>query len=99
MRIARWQHGAEIGEGFVIGDRVVPFPDGLTVAQVLAQGLDAAHALFARVTASGTEPGEATHRQAQGPKAAHRSLTSGCSHRSYRPPSATSSRSRSMSRG
>ena len=48
MRIARWQHGAEIGEGFVIGDRVVPFPDGLTVAQVLAQGLDAAHALVER---------------------------------------------------
>ena len=67
MRIARWQRGAEIGEGFVIGDRVVPFPDGLMVAQVLAQGLDAAHALSARVTASGTEPGEATLRQAQGP--------------------------------
>jgi 2-keto-4-pentenoate hydratase/2-oxohepta-3-ene-1,7-dioic acid hydratase in catechol pathway len=67
MRIARWQRGAEIGEGFVIGDRVVPFPDGLTVGQVLAQGVDAAHALFARVTASGTEPGEATLRQAQGP--------------------------------
>ena len=27
-----------IGEGFVIDDRVVPFPDGLTVADVLARG-------------------------------------------------------------
>ena len=42
MRIARWQHGPEVGEGFVIDDQVVPFPDGLTVADVLAQGLDAA---------------------------------------------------------
>ena len=38
MRIARWRDGAEIGEGFVIDDRVVPFPDGLTVADVLTQG-------------------------------------------------------------
>ena len=44
MRIARWAAaGAEVGEGFVIDDRVVPFPDGLTVADVLARGLDAAH--------------------------------------------------------
>lgn len=49
MRIARWEHKAAVGEGFVIGDRVVPFPDGLRVADVLSQGLDAAHALFARV--------------------------------------------------
>ena len=41
MRIARWQHGAEVREGFVIDDRVVSFPDGLTVADVLAKGLDA----------------------------------------------------------
>ena len=62
MRIARWQStvaGRESPvverveasidrEGFVIDDRVVPFPDGLTVAEVLARGLDAAHALFER---------------------------------------------------
>ena len=61
MKIARWTlqsfgepvgpHGPTpgIGEGFVIEDRVVPFPDGLTVAEVLAQGLDGAHALLDRV--------------------------------------------------
>lgn len=48
MRIARWVDGADVGEGFVVGDDVVPFPDGLRVAEVLAQGLDAAHTLFAR---------------------------------------------------
>jgi 2-keto-4-pentenoate hydratase/2-oxohepta-3-ene-1,7-dioic acid hydratase in catechol pathway len=48
MRIARWRGGAEIGEGFVVGEHVVPFPDGLTVAEVLATGLDAAHALLDR---------------------------------------------------
>lgn len=48
MRIARWStpQGA-VGEGFVIGERVVPFPDGLTVADVLARGLDEAHRLSA----------------------------------------------------
>ena len=48
MRIARWRDGADTGEGFVIDDRVVAFPDDLRVADVLTQGLDAAHALFAR---------------------------------------------------
>ncbi|WP_136587982.1 fumarylacetoacetate hydrolase family protein [Microbacterium hydrothermale] len=48
MRIARWADGADVGEGFVDGDAVVPFPDGLRVAEVLAQGLEAALALFAR---------------------------------------------------
>ncbi|MFH8251196.1 fumarylacetoacetate hydrolase family protein [Microbacterium sp. B2969] len=36
-------------EGFLVDDRVVPFPDGKTVADILAGGLDAAHAAFARV--------------------------------------------------
>lgn len=50
MRIARWtRDGADTSDGFVIGDRVVPFPDGLTVAEVLARGLGEAHALFATV--------------------------------------------------
>ncbi len=48
MRIARWADGADVGEGFVDGDAVVPFPDGLRVAEVLAQGLEAAHVLFDR---------------------------------------------------
>ncbi|MET0781062.1 MAG: fumarylacetoacetate hydrolase family protein, partial [Microbacterium sp.] len=54
MRIARWRDGADVSEGFVIDDRVVAFPDDLTVADVLIQGLDAAHALFARTDATGT---------------------------------------------
>ncbi|MGN7799595.1 fumarylacetoacetate hydrolase family protein [Leifsonia sp. 22587] len=53
MRIARWTDGTgTVGEGFVVGDRVVPFPDGLTVAEVLARGLAEAHRVFATVTAS-----------------------------------------------
>jgi 2-keto-4-pentenoate hydratase/2-oxohepta-3-ene-1,7-dioic acid hydratase in catechol pathway len=48
MRIARWKQGSETGEGFVVGDRAVPFPDGLTVADVLSAGLESARDLFAR---------------------------------------------------
>ncbi|MCI0157530.1 fumarylacetoacetate hydrolase family protein [Leifsonia shinshuensis] len=49
MRIARWTpDGSVVGEGFVVGDRVVPFPDGLTVSDVLARGLAEARALSAR---------------------------------------------------
>lgn len=51
MKIARWTGG---GEGFIIGDRVVPFPDGLTVARVLAGGLPLAQALHHRVSDSRT---------------------------------------------
>ncbi|WP_285115632.1 fumarylacetoacetate hydrolase family protein [Leifsonia sp. fls2-241-R2A-40a] len=55
MRIARWTTAdSGLREGFVIGDRVVPFPDGLTVADVLARGLAEAPALLARVQ---DEPG------------------------------------------
>ncbi|ANJ27130.1 fumarylacetoacetate hydrolase family protein [Agromyces aureus] len=56
MRIARWIDGTDVGEGFVIDDRVVPFPDGATVAEVLAQGLEAAHALFAPATDAAGRP-------------------------------------------
>lgn len=56
MRIARWEHAGEVGEGFVVGDGVVPFADGLRVAEVLSQGLDAAHDLFARVDAATATP-------------------------------------------
>ncbi|MDQ1082112.1 MULTISPECIES: fumarylacetoacetate hydrolase family protein [Microbacterium] len=56
MRIARWADGADVGEGFVVGDEVVPFPDGLRVAEVLAQGLSAAAALFERRDRSAARP-------------------------------------------
>lgn len=56
MKIARWIDGADLGEGFVIDERVVPFPNGLRVAQVLAQGLPATRRLFDRVA---EEPGVA----------------------------------------
>ncbi|MFB7893742.1 fumarylacetoacetate hydrolase family protein [Microbacterium sp. NPDC056044] len=63
MRIARWIDRASAGsavpepfEGFVVADRVVPFPDGQTVADILAGGVDAAHAAFGRVKG---EPGTA----------------------------------------
>lgn len=49
MRIARWVDGSAVGEGFVIGERVVAFAGGATVADILAGGLDAAHAAFAAV--------------------------------------------------
>ena len=56
MRIARWTDGADVGEGFVVGSEVVPFPDGLRVAEVLAQGLSALPELFARRDASRARP-------------------------------------------
>lgn len=49
MRIARWTRGGTVSEGFVIGDGVVPFPRGLTVADVLAAGLAELPALAAEV--------------------------------------------------
>ncbi|QKJ20537.1 fumarylacetoacetate hydrolase family protein [Microbacterium hominis] len=42
MRLARWIHDGVLGEGFVVGDRVVAFADGETVADVLRDGLAAA---------------------------------------------------------
>jgi 2-keto-4-pentenoate hydratase/2-oxohepta-3-ene-1,7-dioic acid hydratase in catechol pathway len=53
VRIARWIEGGDLGEGFVIDDRVVPFPNGLRVSQVLAQGLPAAQRLLERVADAG----------------------------------------------
>jgi len=46
VRVARWRDGADLGEGFVIGDAAVPFPRGLTVSEVIAQGLAAARGLY-----------------------------------------------------
>lgn len=58
MKITRWDHAGTIGEGFVVDDRVVPFPDGHTVASVLPGGLELAHRLFERIAdASGSEIG------------------------------------------
>jgi 2-keto-4-pentenoate hydratase/2-oxohepta-3-ene-1,7-dioic acid hydratase in catechol pathway len=60
MRIARWTPrdilpGADaIGEGFVVDDGVVPFPDGLTVADVLHRGRAELEALALRATGPGT---------------------------------------------
>ena len=34
MRIARWLHDGRIHEGVVAGSRVIPFPDGVTVASL-----------------------------------------------------------------
>ena len=59
MRIARWresEEGADVREGFVIDDRVVSFPDQLTVADVLANGLDAVGDLFSRVADAESTP-------------------------------------------
>ncbi|WP_396646229.1 fumarylacetoacetate hydrolase family protein [Microbacterium sp.] len=56
MRIARWADGADVGEGFVDGTSVIPFPDGLRVAEVLAQGLSAASALYARRATAAARP-------------------------------------------
>ena len=50
MRLARWRDGQAIGEGFVIGDDVVPFPGGHTVASVLTAGLERARAVYAQVS-------------------------------------------------
>lgn len=50
MRIARWSDAAgERHEGFVVDERVVPFPENLTVTDVLAGGLAAAGELLERV--------------------------------------------------
>lgn len=48
MRIARWRGGSSIGEGFVVDNRVVPFPDSITVADVLRGGRAGLDDLFAR---------------------------------------------------
>ncbi|MGB4777346.1 fumarylacetoacetate hydrolase family protein [Microbacterium sp.] len=58
MRLARWTAPGDddrTREGFIIGDRAVEFPDGLTVADVIAGGLDAARTLHSRI-----EPGIGT---------------------------------------
>ncbi|BDV31958.1 fumarylacetoacetate hydrolase family protein [Microbacterium terricola] len=48
MRIARWVGG----EGFIVDDHVVPFADGLTVAELLSIGLTGAHEALRRASAA-----------------------------------------------
>lgn len=62
MRIARWQDASgHLGDGFVIEDRVVPFPDGMGVDRVIRDGLASARELFAAVNpARGTRLDEVT---------------------------------------
>lgn len=58
MRIARWL-GADgaVAEGFLIDDHAVPFPEGVTVSSLLAEGLERAIALHREVWAALTERG------------------------------------------
>jgi 2-keto-4-pentenoate hydratase/2-oxohepta-3-ene-1,7-dioic acid hydratase in catechol pathway len=58
MRIARWitPDGGAVREGFVIGEHVVPFPDSLTVADVVARGLTETAALHERVAGAAGTP-------------------------------------------
>jgi 2-keto-4-pentenoate hydratase/2-oxohepta-3-ene-1,7-dioic acid hydratase in catechol pathway len=56
VRIARWTHDDAVGEGFVVGDGVVPFPRGRTVADVLAAGLTELSALAAEADGAASVP-------------------------------------------
>lgn len=56
MRIARWRHDGHVGEGFVVGDAVVPFPRGLCVADVLAAGLAEVPVLAAEADGEASVP-------------------------------------------
>jgi 2-keto-4-pentenoate hydratase/2-oxohepta-3-ene-1,7-dioic acid hydratase in catechol pathway len=56
VRIARWRHGGAVGEGFVVDDTVIGFPDGITVAEILARGVESARVLHARVDAADGVP-------------------------------------------
>jgi 2-keto-4-pentenoate hydratase/2-oxohepta-3-ene-1,7-dioic acid hydratase in catechol pathway len=56
MRIARWLADGSVGEGFVVEDRVVPFPDGLTVADALARGLAETRDLYRHVADAAGAP-------------------------------------------
>lgn len=56
MRIARWVDGLDTRAGFVDGTDVIAFADGQSVGTVLAEGLDAAKALFERSVAAADSP-------------------------------------------
>ncbi|MFS0732379.1 fumarylacetoacetate hydrolase family protein [Microbacterium sp. 1P10UB] len=59
MRIGRWNGPDGVGEGIILDDRVIAFPDGATVADVLARGLDETLRL-----GRGVEPEQGTPREA-----------------------------------
>ncbi|AZS37461.1 Ureidoglycolate lyase [Microbacterium lemovicicum] len=59
MRIGRWNGPDGIGEGIILDDRVIAFPDGVTVADVLARGLDEALRLGRAVEAEQGVPRDA----------------------------------------
>ncbi|GHH75473.1 fumarylacetoacetate hydrolase family protein [Promicromonospora soli] len=52
MRLARWRHRGEVGEGFVVDDHVLPLPDGGTIAGLLAAGLPATLEIGAALVAA-----------------------------------------------
>lgn len=57
MRIARWETSTgQTDEGFVIDDQMVPFPQGATVAEVVAGGLEYARELLAQSATSAGIP-------------------------------------------
>ncbi|GAA1836339.1 fumarylacetoacetate hydrolase family protein [Agromyces salentinus] len=57
MRIARWEHRGAVGEGFVVDDDVVRFPDELSVLDVLRMGLaELPWISDAAAAAAGSEP-------------------------------------------
>ncbi|WP_347109459.1 fumarylacetoacetate hydrolase family protein [Paenarthrobacter sp. S56] len=56
MRLARWLDGSVTGEGFIVGDAVVPFPGGLRVAGVLARGLAGARELHGQLNHDAGRP-------------------------------------------
>ncbi|MFC0681500.1 fumarylacetoacetate hydrolase family protein [Lysobacter korlensis] len=56
MRLARWRHGETVAEGLVLDGRVVAFPDGRTMREVLEAGLADALARYRDVTRHDTAP-------------------------------------------
>jgi 2-keto-4-pentenoate hydratase/2-oxohepta-3-ene-1,7-dioic acid hydratase in catechol pathway len=52
MKLVRWEIDGDIGEGFVIDDRLVKFPDSLTTHEVITRGLTAALELGSRCSKS-----------------------------------------------
>jgi 2-keto-4-pentenoate hydratase/2-oxohepta-3-ene-1,7-dioic acid hydratase in catechol pathway len=60
VRIGRWAGKQGIGEGFIDGEWVLPFPDGTTVADVLLGGLGGLDDVRARATGEGAPLADVT---------------------------------------
>ena len=56
MRLARWRHGQSVLEGLVVDGRVVAFPDGRTVQDVMDAGLTEALTRYRDVEVPGSAP-------------------------------------------